>query len=61
MNYTEKEIKNIKRHAFDKGWRYGLFVGLILVIITFLQFTYLNNMTPKSDWRLTITSYKNIK
>jgi len=36
MNYTEIEIETIKANAFDKGWRYGLFTGLTIVLICFI-------------------------
>jgi len=33
MNYTEKEIKNIKDHAFDRGFYVGLAIGFISIIV----------------------------
>jgi len=37
MNYTEKEIKNIKDHAFDRGFYFGLLIGFISVIVIILS------------------------
>ena len=42
MNYTDKEIKNIKDHAFDKGWRYGATtIFVVCTVINILLTWYL--------------------
>jgi len=33
MKYTDNEIKVIKAREFDKGWRYGLLVGSLIVTV----------------------------
>jgi hypothetical protein len=40
MNYTEKEIKNIQGHAFDKGWRFGILFMGVLCIIAFILIVF---------------------
>ena len=36
MEYTEKEIKNIKDHAFDEGWRFGIIVGVGICVLFYI-------------------------
>jgi len=36
MNYTDKEIENIKRHSFDKGVIIGVKFMLVLIGIFFI-------------------------
>lgn len=37
MNYTEKEIKNIKYHSFDRGWKCGALAVSVFLIIVFVS------------------------
>ena len=41
MEYTEKEIKNIKTLSFDKGWRYGVLFGSTLMLLAGLLISFL--------------------
>ena len=36
MEYTDKELKLIKAKEFDKGWRYGILIGISAITVILL-------------------------
>ena len=43
VKMTQRELTFIKAESYDKGWRWGLFVGGMLVAVCNLMFFVITN------------------